>query len=130
MIFVLGLRKQLFKRSVHIYYLYTMAKFAPYFLVKHLLWVVILISVALKANSTENPSSAAIKFDFFGSVENRTKRPYQEKQEKKNQEKEKKGNPSDIKQVPKARKQLKPGKVQSRVRIKPIKIIRPRVKKP
>lgn len=107
-----------------------MAKFAPYFLVKHLLWAGLLVSVALKANSTENPSLAAIKLDFFDSVENQTKPPYQEKQEKKKQEKEKKSNPSDIKQVPKARKQLKPGKVQSRVRIKPIKIIRPRVKKP
>ncbi|HWV74156.1 MAG TPA: hypothetical protein VN040_20700 [Pseudosphingobacterium sp.] len=107
-----------------------MAKFAPYFLVKHLLWAGLLVSVVLKANSTEKPSLRAVKLDFFDSVENRTKLPYQEKQEKKNQEKEKKGNPADIKQVPKARKQVKPAKVQSRVRIKPIKIIRPRVKKP
>lgn len=58
----------------------------------------------------------------------------QEKQDKKASKKQEKPKKADIdvevKQVPKAKRQMKPVAVKPNIKIKPIKIIRPKIKKP
>ncbi|MCZ4244250.1 hypothetical protein [Pedobacter punctiformis] len=58
----------------------------------------------------------------------------QEKKKKKSSEKQDKAQQPEIdptiKQVPKARKQLKPAAIKPAIKVKPIKIIRPKIKRP
>jgi hypothetical protein len=55
----------------------------------------------------------------------------QDKQASKKQENQKKADIEvEVKQVPKAKRQMKPVAVKANIKVKPIKIIRPKIKKP
>ncbi|WP_175636370.1 hypothetical protein [Pedobacter ghigonis] len=52
------------------------------------------------------------------------------KQNNKPDQKQQQPEPAKIKEVPKARRQLKPMAVKPNVKVKPIKIIKPKIKRP
>nr|WP_276898056.1 hypothetical protein [Pedobacter kyonggii] len=54
----------------------------------------------------------------------------QDKKKKDKQPENQKPEPLQIKKVPKAKKQLKPMAVKPNVKVKPIKIIKPKIKRP
>jgi len=54
----------------------------------------------------------------------------QDKEKKDKQPGNQKPEPLQIKEVPKAKKQLKPMAVRPKVKVKPIKIIKPKIKRP
>lgn len=54
----------------------------------------------------------------------------QDKEKKDKQSENQKPEPLPIKEVPKAKKQLKPMAVKPNVKVKPIKIIKPKIKRP
>jgi hypothetical protein len=54
----------------------------------------------------------------------------QDKEKKDKQSENQKPEPLQIKEVPKAKKQLKPMAVKPNVKVKPIKIIKPKIKRP
>ncbi|NII80987.1 MULTISPECIES: hypothetical protein [unclassified Pedobacter] len=54
----------------------------------------------------------------------------QDKEKKDKQPENQKPEPLQIKEVPKAKKQLKPMAVKPNVKVKPIKIIKPKIKRP
>ncbi|QNR84976.1 hypothetical protein H9N25_00235 [Pedobacter riviphilus] len=54
----------------------------------------------------------------------------QDKEKKDKQLENQKPEPLQIKEVPKAKKQLKPMAVKPNVKVKPIKIIKPKIKRP
>ncbi|CAH0310273.1 hypothetical protein SRABI27_05191 [Pedobacter sp. Bi27] len=54
----------------------------------------------------------------------------QDKAKKDKQPENQKPEPLQIKEVPKAKKQLKPMAVKPKVKVKPIKIIKPKIKRP
>ena len=54
----------------------------------------------------------------------------QDKEKKDKQPENQKTEPLQIKEVPKAKKQLKPMAVKPNVKVKPIKIIKPKIKRP
>lgn len=54
----------------------------------------------------------------------------QDKEKKDKQPENQKPEPLQIKEVPKAKKQLKPMAVRPNVKVKPIKIIKPKIKRP
>lgn len=54
----------------------------------------------------------------------------QDKEKKDKQPETQKPEPLQIKEVPKAKKQLKPMAIKPNVKVKPIKIIKPKIKRP
>ena len=67
------------------------------------------------------------------SVSNRQEEQVLKKQDKEKKDKQpenQKPEPLQIKEVPKAKKQLKPMAIKPNVKVKPIKIIKPKIKRP
>jgi len=54
----------------------------------------------------------------------------QDKEKKDKQPKNQKAEPTEIKAVPKAKKQLKPMAIKPNIKVKPIKMIKPKIKRP